>query len=374
MSFTSKMSDKEAIKKRDMQQLAEYREYLRQNPKLAYLFAELTDSCNLSCLHCGSNCMSKDAVFLDKRLLVSALKTVAREMDSSTIMFCLTGGEPLLHPEFEEIVQAAVQLGFPWGMTTNGILVDEHMAKKLKHLNIGSVTLSLDGLEDLHDWFRNRPGAFHKTLQAVEELKKEQIPVQITTVIHKKNYHQLEDMYALMVQWKVKSWRVINIEPIGRALQYPELMLDYEEIIGLLSFIRKKRFSTDTPIDVTYGCSHYLTSEYEREVRDGYFICGSGIYVASILCNGDIYSCLDIERRPELVQGNISKDNFVEVWKHRFQEFRNDRTSQCEMCSGCEDRLYCGGDSAHTWDYNNNQPLLCLKNMERSCKNGVNIL
>lgn len=56
-------------------------------------------------------------------------------------------------------------------------------------------------------------------------------------------------------------------------------------------------------------------------MRKHYFICGSGIYVASILCNGDIYSCMDIERRPELLQSSIRTDDFVDVWEIVFKLF-----------------------------------------------------
>jgi len=161
----------------------------------------------------------------------------------------------------------------------------------------------------------------------------------------------------------VDSWRVINLEPIGRALDTQELLLDAQQLRQLFCFVQEKRYSRETPIDVTYGCSHYLSEEFERMVRDNYFLCGSGIFVASILCNGDIYSCLDIERRPELVQGNIYTDNFVDVWLNRFKIYRKDRSLECDMCSNCDDRSFCSGDSAHTWNYNKNKPMLCVKQL-----------
>ena len=117
-------------------------------------------------------------------------------------------------------------------------------------------------------------------------------------------------------------------------------------------------------MDVRFGCSHYLSYEYEHEVRDYYFICGSGIYVGSILCNGDIYSCLDIERRPELIQGNIAKDRFSVVWYERFREFRADRTQYSKDCKNCTERLFCNGDSTHTWDFTVNEPMFCFKKGE----------
>lgn len=131
----------------------------------------------------------------------------------------------------------------------------------------------------------------------------------------------------------------------------------------LFTFIKDKRYAYHVSMDVTYGCSHYLTFEWEREVRDYYFICGSGIYVAAILCNGDIYSCLDIERRAELVQGNIEIDDFIDVWENRFQSFREERTGRCEVCRECEDREICGADSMHTWNFDQQKPGLCMKHM-----------
>ena len=92
----------------------------------------------------------------------------------------------------------------------------------------------------------------------------------------------------------------------------------------------------------------------------------AGISVASVMVNGDIASCLDIERRPEFVQGNVKKNNFVDVWEHKFQIFRRDRTSESKVCSSCKDKKICGGDSMHTWNFDLNKPNYCIKNMLKS--------
>ncbi|MDO4632492.1 MAG: radical SAM protein [Eubacteriales bacterium] len=352
---------KRKIKSENMEQLAAYRDHLREHPRLVYLFVELTDQCNLHCWHCGSECGGGKASFLDTELLLRTLETVAEDFKPQQIMICLTGGEPLLHPDFFRIVEYILKLGFLWGITTNGTLIDEKTAYRLKALSLASVTISMDGTEQTHDSLRGRKGAFQKTVAAVRHLNAAGIPVQITSVIHRDNFAQLDEMYELMVQMKTASWRLINLEPIGRALQYPEKFLTQSQMTGLLDYIRQKRFAKDTPMDVRFGCSHYLSFEYEREVRDNYFFCGSGLYVASILCNGDIYSCLDIERRPELVQGNIEKDRFSEVWYQRFQEFRKDRSMENETCRSCPERRYCGGDSTHTWEFDKKEPAFCIR-------------
>ena len=118
-------------------------------------------------------------------------------------------------------------------------------------------------------------------------------------------------------------------------------------------------------MEVTFGCSHYLGVENERMVRDHYFLCGAGILTASVRSNGDICACLDIENRKELVQGNIRTDSFMDVWRNRFQVFRRDRTADCSKCIACPERFICGGDSTHTWDFENNKPLLCYRDYRK---------
>lgn len=354
------------IKERDMERLSQYRNELMNNPRLIYLFFELTDACNLSCLHCGSSACPQNKTYLPVCDIVRVLRSVASRYNPAEIMVCLTGGEPMLHRDFFKISAYAKELGFSCGMTTNATLITEEIAQQLIPNGIKSVTISLDGLEDNHDWFRNSSGSFKKTICGIRNLMratKGTISTQITTVVHKKNIHELDKIYELVVSLGVDSWRVINLEPIGRALKNKDLLLEPVEYQFLLDYIRSKRFDPAVTIDVTYGCSHYLTPHYEREVRDTYFLCGSGIYVGSVLCNGDIYSCLDIERRDELVQGNVRNDDFVDVWENGFQEFRADRTMNSEKCKNCADKRYCMGDSAHTWNYDTNEPLLCLKDI-----------
>lgn len=355
---------KKEIKSQNMDALNEYIIELRSNPRLAYLFIELTDRCNLACLHCGSSCEQTQGRFIDTQMLFHALETVAADFPSDSVMICLTGGEPMLHPDFYAIVQKVVQLGFEWGMTTNGTLITPDAAQKLKNLHLKSVTISIDGLEKTHDWLRNVSGCFQRTIASVHNLHSVGIPVQVTTVIHKKNFSELEAIFDFMCSIGVNSWRVVNLEPIGRALQNRDLLLSDKEFRELLDFIREKRFSIHTPMEVMFGCSHYLSFEYEHEVRDNYFLCGSGIYVGSILCNGDIYSCLDIERRPELIQGNIASDRFSDVWFHRFKEFRTNRSALSEQCSHCAEKDFCRGDSAHTWDFAKNEPMFCILRKE----------
>lgn len=356
-----KVLSKEAIKTRDMRKVAAYRKYLYKHPDLRYLFFELTDACNLRCRHCGSNCTPANTQYADTKLLINLLDQLKDDFSDADFMICLTGGEPLLHPDFETIAEAINERGIPWGMTTNATLIDLEMARKLKKLKMGSISVSLDGLKQSHEWLRRFPGCFDQTIDGIRNLHSAGHKVQVTTVVSKQNFDELEELFELMKELKVDSWRVINLEPIGRAhSEISSLLLDDEEMRKLLGFIREKRYDINNRMDIRYGCSHYLSYDFEREVRDGFFLCRAGLCVASILVNGDIFGCPDIERRPKLIQGNIARDRFYDIWVNGFKPYRVDRSNMCDQCKGCKEKTYCAGDSLHTWDFENNRPKICL--------------
>lgn len=347
---------------RHLEQLAEYREnQLRPNAELRTLFIEMTTHCNEHCRHCGSNCGDiREQGALSGEEIKSFLARLKTEMPIEKLKLSITGGEPLLRPDFFDIMNYAHRLGYQWGMTSNGLLITREVAEKLFGAGMRTVSISLDGLKENHEWFRQVKGSYEKSLEGIRNLLSVGgfDHVQVTTVVNHRNYGELEEMYSEFSKIGVRSWRVINIEPIGRAKGDPELMLTDEEYKGMFEFIQSHRFAG--PMEVCYGCSHFLGIDTEREVRKWYFLCNAGVYTASIAYNGDILACLDIERRPELVQGNIRCDNFTDVWKNKYTMFRTDyrKTGPCE---NCEHYRYCAGDAFHTWNFDEMRPNLCMK-------------
>ena len=347
------------LKRMQLEQVAKHREELRANPRLRWLFFEITSRCNLRCKHCGSVCTS-----IGQSLSVQDVESTLASVQPDHPMICLTGGEPLLHPDFFEIAERIRSMGFSWGMTTNATLIDEETAFQLRQTEMSTVSVSLDGLEYSHDLLRGQTGAWRLAVRGLQSLQKAGFKPQVTTVLHRGNINELEPLCALLCDMGIDSWRPINIEPIGRACEAGNLLLSTEQFAHLLRFIREKRFDPHYKMEVTFGCSHYLGTENERMVRDHYFLCGAGILVAGVRSNGDICACLDIENRKELVQGNIRTDNIMEVWHNRFHAFRRDRTDDCAKCVNCSERFICGGDSTHTWDFAKNEPLLCYQTLK----------
>ena len=352
-----------------------YEEYVYEQKKdlikthpLMFLFFEVTLRCNAHCEHCGSSCgdtIPKDEI--SKEEIIKVLDEIAfnSKYDPRRIMLNITGGEPLVRKDLFEIMDHAHKLGYNWGMVTNGILINEEIADKMIETGIYSVSISIDGLEKTHESFRRVPGAFKKIMNNIDLLHRKGIPmVQTITCVNKKNIDELEDVYKLMLEKHIQDWRIIEVDPIGRAKDNDELLLDPEDYKRMFDFMMEKNAINDG-MHISYGCGHYLGPEYEGKIRENGapFFCTAGIITGCVLSNGDIYVCPDVERRPELVQGNIRKDSFVDVWEHKYKPYRSITRTSNAKCRKCKHWKMCTGDDFHTWDFDNNVPRVCFRDI-----------
>ena len=354
------MNRVEEVKTGHLNKLADYIDNLYKEPQLRHLFFELTTACNERCFHCGSNCDVPQPGELTTGEYRSILDQIKEDFDPSKVYLCITGGEPLLRKDFFEIMNYAKDLGFRWGMTSNATLITKEVAHTLAEAGMRTISVSIDGLPETHDRLRGYKRGYELAMQGVQNLIDEGAfsSVQITTVFNHENLKELDELFEIMKGIDIDSWRVINLEPIGRALTRPELMCTPDDLRKIFDFIKQARRNG---YPVMYGCSHYLGLPYEAEVRDWYWLCNAGVYTASIMSNGDIGACLDIERNPRVIQGNIRKERFKDVWENRFEIFRRDKSQDCGKCSECDQRRFCRGGAYHSWDYGKDEPLICMK-------------
>ena len=116
---------------------------------------------------------------------------------------------------------------------------------------------------------------------------------------------------------------------------------------ALMEFIVSKR-KEGGPMKVTFSCEGFL-GPYEEKVRDNRFFCRAGVNIASVLIDGRICACPNIDR-DRFSQGNIYEDNLYEVWEHRFQPFRcHDWARREGPCKTCREWKDCLGGSMHNW-------------------------
>jgi radical SAM protein with 4Fe4S-binding SPASM domain len=139
-------------------------------------------------------------------------------------------------------------------------------------------------------------------------------------------------------------------------------LLDGAEIKHILDFVKKKN-RNKRKLRLTYACPGFLGLDYEKDTRGFYFNCRTGINIASILYNGDLFVCPNVPRRSDLIQGNIRTHNFADVWKNGYRQFRHKDRTQCDYCDKCDYLEYCLGGAFHTWDFEKNLQPRCPYDM-----------
>lgn len=340
------------------------KQHLAEHPRLRLLLFELTTQCNLKCRHCGGKCPSRDQYDqIDVDAALRTIDTVADHMPPGSVMFCLTGGEPLLHRDWLTIGRHIASKGFPWGMTTNGTLITPQTITQMKEAGMQTISVSIDGLKESHEWQRGVSGCFDKAvcgLRLLADSKAFQC-VQATTVVNTRNLHELSLLRSYLERLGVNSWKIVATEPIGDAVGQRELFLSPAQYEQMLEFIYQNRQTSE--MEITYACPHFLPEKYETGVRGFHFHCGAGTLVASISAKGEILACLDIDDRERTIQGNIDSDNFWDVWSNGFRIFRQPRDLSRSQCAQCPEKEFCRGDSWHTWDFERQRPKVCLRRM-----------
>ena len=321
------------------------RKNLQQLHPLQQLFWESTLRCNVHCLHCGSDCSSSEVTpdMPAEDFLRVIDQSVTPHVDPHKVLIIISGGEPLMRTDLAEVGKALKQRGYPWGMVTNGLAMTEKRFKELMASGLRSMAISFDGMKDNHNWMRQHPLAFDGATRAIKlAVATPSLTWDVVTCVNQRTINQLDEMREYLWSIGVRNWRLITIDPMGRAAENPELLLSPEQHRYLLDYIRDRR---KEGLHISYSCEGFMP-DYEGEIRDYLFHCMAGISVASILIDGSISACTSI--RGKYYQGNIYKDDFWDVWENRFESYRNrEWMRKQEPCNNCKLFRYCEGGGMH---------------------------
>ena len=320
---------------------------LKEEHPLRQLFWESTLRCDLKCRHCGSDCkMQSEQKDMPKEDFLRVLDSIARKTDPHRVFVIISGGEPLMRKDIEECGAAIHQRGFPWGMVTNALHLTPQRWQRLLQAGIGSMSISLDGLEDDHNWMRGNGQSFSRVSEAIDMLTAQQgFLFDIVTCVNRRNYPHLDDIKRILISKGVARWRIFTVFPVGRAAKDPMMRLDPEQLRGVLDFIKCTR--EEGAIRADYACEGFL-GNYEGEVRHLFYSCQAGITIGSVMADGAIGACASI--RADYHQGNIYEDDFMDVWEHRYAAHRHREWMKTGECADCAYFRYCEGNGLHLRD------------------------
>ncbi len=318
---------------------------------------EITKACNLRCSHCAS--MVSEGRELDTD---EALDLIDFMHEQGVFILSFSGGEPFLRDDFFMLLERAREKGIEIGVTTNGTLLDENTVRRLSTLEPFNVHISIDGVGDVHDSFRNRPGVFESSIRSLKLLQKYKVPCGITTSMTKRNFHDLDNIREFVKQNNIRSWEIFFAIPVGNldkseALDGSEFM----ELARKVECIRKELTGTRVFVGDSLG---YFGKACIRDEEWGG--CTAGITHCAIDAYGNVKGC-PIQPQ-ELIEGNIREKSLDEIWlsDSAFQYNRGDVELE-GYCSKCRHRKSCRAGcrtSAHHITGNIRENRMCLHYLE----------
>jgi radical SAM protein with 4Fe4S-binding SPASM domain len=304
----------------------------------------VTRECNMKCSHCYINATEKK---LANELSTQEGKNLMDQIcQVSKPLLILSGGEPLLRPDIYELIQYGASKGLKMGLGSNGSLIDDAVAAKLKAAGIATVSISLDShIPEQHDEFRGVTGAWEKAVNACKALRKNNVLVQVNTTLTQQNYNQIDDIMSLAEEIGVENFHLFFLVPTGRGSKLTDISPQkYEDMItNTFAKVAKHK------LNVRPSCAPQfmrIAKGMGVDMRQWVRGCMAGLYYCRIYPNGDVTPCPYLPVK----LGNVKEKNFKEIWFNSpiFKALR-DPNSLKGKCGACEYRSLCGGCRARAY-------------------------
>lgn len=225
------------------------------------VFWELTTGCNLRCVHCRAS--ATELMSPDDLPTAECLRIVDEIAEYAPLILVLSGGEPLWRRDVFQIASHAASKGIRVALATNGTLVDEAMAQRIKDAGIVRVSISLDGADRAtHDSFRGHDGAFDSAIRGLQCLQELGISTQINSTVSRHNAHQLPEMLELARQLKVDAFHLFLLVPVGCGLTIAE-----DQSVGAVEAEEILNWFYDRSLDSGMELKATCAPQYYRIVR-----------------------------------------------------------------------------------------------------------
>lgn len=199
-----------------------------QMPSLRYLLLNITNKCNLACKHCYIGKSGDTDIGL--HIFENA---VSQFENMGGLKLMISGGEPLMHSGFRELMEILPQYELRKVILSNGTLIGKKEAKKLSGY-VDEVQVSIDGINS-HDLLRGR-GSYKKAMRGIENLQGFNIPVSIATMVHKYNICEFEEMEELFSEMDICAWSIDVPCSTGNLKDNQDFIPDMKEAASFLGY------------------------------------------------------------------------------------------------------------------------------------------
>jgi heme b synthase len=336
-------------------------------PRLQLVAWEVTRSCNLFCAHCRASAAYDR--YEGELSTEECFHLIDQILEVGKPIIILSGGEPLIRQDVLEIAEYAVTKGLRVVMGSNGTLITEERAAKLKDVPISRLGISLDfPVAELQDDFRGKAGAFEAAMVGITNARRAGIEVQINSTITKLNVSYLNELLSLALKVGAVAFHPFMLVPTGRGKGLESVELSPQQYEETLNWIYDKQAELgDRMFFKPTDAPHYLRVVSQRQKQSRKIPAGkkaepaaghhsvnsitrgclAGIGFCFISHRGRVQGCgyLDVEA------GNIRKESFGQIWADSplFRDLR-DISNIKGKCGVCEYKKICGGCRARAYE------------------------
>lgn len=302
-----------------------------------FLQWHLSEACNLKCLHCYQE--NHTPVQLKYDDLIKILNQYRELLDKlkTTGHINLTGGEPLCSPYFFKILDEFKKDSnkYSFSILTNGTLITEEYAEKIKSYNPEYVQVSLEGGKRMNDYIRGK-GVYKKVAQAIKILKKHGIYVSLSFTATKLNYKEFPKVVKFAEKYGVDTIWSDRFIPLSKDNDN-DFMMNLEETNEYLKIMEEerqklKRKHSKTTVAMYRALQFQMTNDYP-------YACTAGKTLLTVMENGDLVPC----RRIPIFVGNLLEENMYDLYKKSqiIKDLQKDTTPT--ECRSCEHSRLCAG-------------------------------
>ena len=316
-----------------------------------------TYRCNLRCSHCylDTNALTKQSASELNTEEGFRLIDQMAELNPNLLLI-LTGGEPLLRKDIFDLASYASKKGMMIVLGTNGNMIDDNIAKKLKESGITGVGISLDSVSpEKHDGFRGIAGSWDETLNGVNACRRQGIDFQIQTTVTRENYNEIPDIIEFSSNLGARVFNLFFLVCTGKGQELTDITpQQYDNALHQLYEIQK-RYKGKMMIGAKCA-PHYRRIAYEHDSTSPFIRyyaggCPAATHYCRITPEGDVTPCPYMPN----ACGNVREKSFVEIWKNS-KEIRTLRDSELNgRCGICEFKYICKGCRARALATTGNQ-------------------
>jgi len=286
-------------------------------PSLRYLELQITDRCNLRCKHCYIDMSPAPDSFHE--LSLDQIRSILREFEElQGLRVLITGGEPLLHKDFDAINHMLPDFLMRKVLFSNGLLLNR---ARLRNLHVDEIQISIDGLEKAHDILRGA-GTFARSMDSIRLCLDMGYAVSISTMVHADNLNDFDEMEMLFKNMGIRDWTV-----------------DIPCISGRLADNEKSQVSPETG-------GRYLKYGFGEGLHSGGEGFGCGLHLMSVMADGRIAKCTFYADRSVGTVYDGLRGSWQKISPVRLSDLTCDCADLASCRGGCRYRAEVLGDAS----------------------------